>query len=90
VLSPREREVVSLLVKGLRNKEIAAHLHISERTVKFHVGRIFDKLCVDSRVEVLLRVAKEGLLASSSLCPPDDDGNPADRGPACRQREEDM
>ena len=55
-LSPREREVVRLLAGGLRNKEIAAQLHITERTVKFHLGRIFDKLDVDSRTELLLRV----------------------------------
>jgi DNA-binding CsgD family transcriptional regulator len=55
-LSPREREVVQLVAMGLRNKEIAARLRISERTVKFHLGRIFAKLGVDSRTELLLRV----------------------------------
>src|SRR5438128_1117023 len=38
-LSPREREVVQLLAAGLRNKEIALRLQISEKTVKFHLGR---------------------------------------------------
>jgi DNA-binding CsgD family transcriptional regulator len=56
VLSPREREVVHLLASGLRNKEIAARLRISERTVKFHLGRVFGKLGVDSRTELLVRV----------------------------------
>jgi DNA-binding CsgD family transcriptional regulator len=59
-LSPREREVVQLVAAGLRNKEIALRLQISEKTVKFHLGRIFDKLGVDSRTELLLRLIAEG------------------------------
>lgn len=77
-LSPREREVVCLLTKGLRNKEIAARLRISEKTVKFHVGRIFDKLDVDSRTEVVLRVAAEGLLVSPEQCASGDEGGTVD------------
>jgi DNA-binding CsgD family transcriptional regulator len=61
-LSPREREVVQLVAAGLRNKEIARRLQISEKTVKFHLGRIFDKLGVDSRTELLLRAIAEGML----------------------------
>lgn len=61
-LSPREREVVQLVAAGLRNKEIALRLQISEKTVKFHLGRIFDKLGVDSRTEVLLRALAAGVL----------------------------
>jgi DNA-binding CsgD family transcriptional regulator len=61
-LSTREREVVRLVAAGLRNKEIASRLQISEKTVKFHLGRIFDKLGVDSRTEVLLRALSAGLL----------------------------
>jgi DNA-binding CsgD family transcriptional regulator len=59
-LSPREREVVQLVAAGLRNKEIAFRLQISEKTVKFHLGRIFDKVGVDSRTELLLRAIAEG------------------------------
>jgi DNA-binding CsgD family transcriptional regulator len=61
-LSPRERDVVQLVAAGLRNKEIARHLHLSEKTVKYHLGRIFDKLGADSRTEVLLRAIAEGVL----------------------------
>jgi DNA-binding CsgD family transcriptional regulator len=68
-LSPREREVVQLVAAGLRNKEIARDLHISERTVKFHLGRIFTKLGVDSRTEIALRVIAEGALVPKRTDP---------------------
>lgn len=68
-LSPRERDVVQLVAAGLRNKEIARHLHISEKTVKYHLGRIFDKLGADSRTEVLLRAIAEGVLVSEYTDP---------------------
>jgi DNA-binding CsgD family transcriptional regulator len=63
-LSPRERDVVQLVAAGLRNKEIARHLQISEKTAKYHLGHIFDKLGADSRTEVLLRAIAEGVLVS--------------------------
>jgi DNA-binding NarL/FixJ family response regulator len=52
-LTEREREVLGLLVEGLRNKEIADRLAITERTVKFHVGVLFQKLGVSSRAEAV-------------------------------------
>ena len=61
-LSPREREVVQLVAAGLPNKQIARRLNISEKTVKFHLGHIFEKLSAGSRAEVLLRVIAAGLL----------------------------
>src|SRR4051812_7670928 len=79
-LSPREREVVQLVAAGLRNKEIARCLQISEKTVKFHLGRIFDKLGVDSRTEVLLRVIAEGVLVPG--CPPGGSADPEAPGAA--------
>jgi DNA-binding CsgD family transcriptional regulator len=48
-LQPREREVLELVASGRRNREIAAALHISENTVKFHVGNILRKLDAGSR-----------------------------------------
>lgn len=51
VLNQREREVLVKLCDGLRNKEIAAGLCISEKTVKTHLGNIFRKLGVKSRME---------------------------------------
>ncbi len=51
ILTPRERQVLELVAQGLTNKEIAAHLVISENTVRTHLRRILDKLHVHSRVE---------------------------------------
>ena len=51
-LSKREVEVARLIAEGLGNREIAARLFISERTVTTHVGNILNKLGFDSRVQV--------------------------------------
>jgi DNA-binding CsgD family transcriptional regulator len=64
-LSNREWEVVNLLLEGKSNKLIASSLHISIRTVEFHLKNIYDKFHVSSRVELVLKlgestVAKEG------------------------------
>jgi DNA-binding NarL/FixJ family response regulator len=61
-LTPREQQVLALLVQGLENKEIAAHLHISERTVKFHVSGILGKLGVGNRTEAVAVAVRDGLV----------------------------
>jgi NarL family two-component system response regulator YdfI len=61
-LSDREREVLGLLAEGAANKEIAARLHITERTVKAHVTSIFNKLGVSSRTEAVAVALRSGLL----------------------------
>lgn len=55
-LTPREREIMALVVSGLLNKQIAAELGISEITVKAHRGRVMRKMRVDSLAD-LVRVA---------------------------------
>ena len=52
-LTQREEEVLRLMAEGLRNKEIAARLGISERTATFHVGNVLSKLGADGRVEAI-------------------------------------
>jgi DNA-binding NarL/FixJ family response regulator len=52
-LTHRETEIVDLLSRGASNKEIAAALEISENTVKYHLSRIYDKMEVRSRTELL-------------------------------------
>lgn len=53
-LSQRQREVMTLMSRGARNAEIAATLHVTEKTVKNHINRIFRELGVDGRVEAVL------------------------------------
>ena len=53
-ISTREREVVTLVCQGFRNKEIAEKMFISEQTVKNHLHNIFDKLGVSDRLELAL------------------------------------
>ena len=54
LLTPRERDVVRLAVEGMRNQEISVRLNVSEHTVRNYLFRIFDKLGISSRVELVL------------------------------------
>jgi DNA-binding NarL/FixJ family response regulator len=62
VLTPREIEVVRLVANGMRNREIAVKLAISEGTVKIHLHRSYEKLNVDSRLELLRYAQAKGLV----------------------------
>jgi ATP/maltotriose-dependent transcriptional regulator MalT len=59
-LSPREKEVLSLVAQGLSNREIGLELFISPVTVKVHVRHIFDKLGVKSRAAAAIRASQLG------------------------------
>jgi two-component system NarL family response regulator len=61
-LSPREFEVLQLIVKGLSNKEIAAALGVAENTVKNHVKTILDKLGVADRTQAATTAIQRGLI----------------------------
>jgi NarL family two-component system response regulator LiaR len=61
-LTPRERDVLTLLVKGLTNAEIAARLGVSRSTVKVHVSNILSKLGVSSRGEATTVAMQSNLL----------------------------
>lgn len=61
-LTPRERQVLELLVQGLSNRRIGVALGISEHTVKFHVASIYGKLRASSRAELVRRALRRGLV----------------------------
>ena len=61
-LTLREEEVLKLMAGGLRNKEIAARLSITERTATFHVGNVLSKLGADGRVEAIHFARRRGLI----------------------------
>jgi len=63
-LTPREFEVISAIVAGYSNKDIAQKFSISEQTVKHHLTNIFDKLGVSSRLELALFAVNHSLLDS--------------------------
>jgi NarL family two-component system response regulator YdfI len=61
-LTPREKEVLEMLASGLGNKQIAAHLKISDHTAKFHVASILGKLGASSRTEAVSLGLRRGLI----------------------------
>ena len=61
-LSPRELQVLQLIAKGLRNKEIGAKLDIAEDTVKIHIKNIFGKLEVIDRTEAVVAASQRGFI----------------------------
>ncbi len=61
-ITPREREILCLLARGLSNVAIGQRLYISAATVKFHVGNIMQKLGVRRRAEAVYAASKLGLI----------------------------
>lgn len=61
-LTKREFEILKLIAQGLLNKEIAAMLNISERTVKNHISNIFKKIDVSDRTQAAVFAIKNGIV----------------------------
>ena len=61
-ITPREREILALLARGLSNVAIGQRLYISAATVKFHVGNVMQKLGVRRRAEAVYAASKLGLI----------------------------
>jgi len=76
LLTPREEQVVALVAEGLGNRQIAVELNLSEHTVKKYLFRIFEKLGISTRVELVLYAVNNGdprqaewLAGSSRIAP---------------------
>jgi NarL family two-component system response regulator LiaR len=62
VLSAREQEVLRLVAEGRSNQEIAARLYITERTVRYHLSSVFNKLGADNRTQAVTLAHAQSLL----------------------------
>lgn len=61
-ITPRELEILQLIAQGMSNREIAAHLFVSENTVKTHSSRLFDKLGARRRTQAVQMGQEFGLI----------------------------
>lgn len=65
-LTPRERQVLGMVVAGYPNKEIARSCSVSEQTIKHHLTRMFDKVGASTRVELAMLATRHGLVDPSA------------------------
>jgi DNA-binding NarL/FixJ family response regulator len=66
-LGHSETDILERIAQGLDNAQIAAHLGMSEKTVRNHITRIFDKLAMENRGQAIVRAREAGLNLKSAL-----------------------
>jgi len=69
-LTPRERAVLEGIASGLDNAEIAVLLSLSEKTVRKHITRVFDKICVEHRYQAIVLAREAGLGMTGRMAGP--------------------
>ena len=68
-LTPRELEILQLILTGKTNKEIAQEIFISKKTVEFHLDRLYSKIGIRTRMLAGLWVMQQGLQAETGINP---------------------
>jgi DNA-binding NarL/FixJ family response regulator len=68
-VTSREREVLTLVARGLSNSEIAAHLHVSATTIKTHIGHLLTKLNARDRAQLVIAAYETGIVRPSPTTP---------------------
>lgn len=68
-LTPRELEILQLVIVGKTNKEIALEIFISKKTVEFHLDHIYSKLGIRTRLMVGIWAIQHGLIAETRVNP---------------------
>lgn len=66
-LTERELQVLNLLAKGYTNKEISGKLNISVHTTKAHLESIYEKFCIDNRLQAVIKAIKLGLIKADDI-----------------------
>ena len=68
-LTPRELQILQLVIEGKSNKAIATEIYISEKTVEFHLDHIYTKLGVRTRLVAVVWAIQQGILAETREIP---------------------
>jgi len=66
-LTEREASIIKMAAKGMSNNEIAEQLHLSVRTIESHLGTIFNKFGVGSRIEAVIEALRSSLFTLDEL-----------------------
>jgi len=69
-LSPRQIEILTLVARGLTYKEVGAALHLSERTIKYHVGEMLKRLHLKNRAQLITYATRTGLVQGEKAVTP--------------------